>query len=191
MTEAVPFNLAHELRPAVAVLATSPQDVAATVAWAAARQLPVAVQATGHGAFSDLAGQVLIHTRLMSWVEVDPEAGTARVGAGTRWKDVIEAAAPHGLAPLNGSTSHVGVVGYTLGGGHGVLARKYGFAAAHVRWNELVTADGRVVEVTAETDPDLFWALRGGKGNLGTVTAMEFDLVPVARLYGGGLFHPA
>jgi hypothetical protein len=191
MTEAAPFNVAHVLRPVAAVVATGPADVAAAVRWAAARDLPVAVQATGHGLFSDLAGHVLVCTHRMSWVEVDPQASTARVGAGTRWKDVIDAAAPHGLAPLNGSTSHVGVVGYTLGGGHGVLARKYGFAADHVRWIELVTADGQVVEVTAESDPDLFWALRGGKGNFGIVTAMEFDLVPVARLYGGGLFYPA
>jgi hypothetical protein len=191
MTEAVPFNLSHELRPLLAVLATSPEDVAATVAWAAARQLPVTVQATGHGSFSDLAGQVLVHTRLMSWVEVDPVARRARVGAGTRWSQVIEAAAPHGLAPLNGSSSHVGVVGYTLGGGHGVMARKYGFAADHVSWIQLVTADGQIIEVTADSDPELFWALRGGKGNFGIVTAMEFDLVPVARLYGGGIFFPA
>lgn len=191
MTEADPFNVAHVLRPVAAVVATGPTDIAAAVTWAAARGLPVAVQATGHGSFTDLAGHVLVCTHRMSWVEVDPVARTARVGAGTRWKDVMEAAAPHGLAPLNGSTSHVGVVGYTLGGGHGVLARKYGFAADHVRWVELVTAEGRVVEVTADSDPELFWALRGGKGNFGIVTAMEFDLVPVSRLYGGGLFYPA
>src|SRR5690606_7926382 len=107
MTETAPFNVSHVLRPVAAVIATGPADVAATVRWAAERGLPVAVQATGHGLFSDLAGHVLVCTHRMSWVEVDPEAGTARVGAGTRWKDVIEAAAPHGLAPLNGSTSHL------------------------------------------------------------------------------------
>src|SRR5690606_6820658 len=91
MTETAPFNVSHVLRPVAAVIATGPADVAATVRWAAERGLPVAVQATGHGLFSDLAGHVLVCTHRMSWVEVDPEAGTARVGAGTRWKDVIEA----------------------------------------------------------------------------------------------------
>src|SRR5688572_10922006 len=188
--EVAPFNVAHQPRPAVVVGATSTADVAAAVRWAADRGHTVAVQATGHGLTGSLDGAVLITTDRLDTVVVDPASRSARVGAGVRWRGVIDAAAPHGLAPLSGSSSGVGVVGYTLGGGLGLLSRQYGFAADHVRRAELVTADGAIRAVDAETDPDLFWALRGGKGNLGIVTELEFDLVPVARLYGGGIFFP-
>jgi FAD/FMN-containing dehydrogenase len=124
-------------------------------------------------------------------VTIDPHARTARVGAGARWAQVIEAAAPHGLAPLNGSSSSVGVVGYTLGGGVGPMGRRFGFAADHVRRVQLVTVDGAIREVDAASDPELFWAIRGGKGNFGIVTELEFDLVPVTTLYAGGIFFPA
>ena len=119
---------------------------------------------------------------------MDPATRVARVEAGVRWRQVIDAAAPHGLAPLSGSSSGVGVVGYTLGGGMGHLARRHGFAADHVRAIELVTAAGEVITVTAQSDPELFWALRGGQGSFGIVTALEFDLVAVPRFYGGALF---
>jgi FAD/FMN-containing dehydrogenase len=122
-------------------------------------------------------------------VRVDPARRTARVGGGARWRDVIAAAAPHGLAPLCGSSPDVGVAGYTLGGGVGPLARRYGFAADHVRAVELVTADGRHRRVDGDADavPDLFWALRGAGANFGVVTALEIDLFPVATLLGGEL----
>jgi FAD/FMN-containing dehydrogenase len=188
--EVAGFNTTHTPRPAAVVGAASAADVAAAVRWAVRCGRPVAVQSTGHGLVSDLAGAVLVTTRRMSAVTVDPVARTARVGAGVRWAQVIEAAAPHGLAPLNGSSSGVGVVGYTLGGGLGPMARRYGFAADHVRSAELVTADGEVRRVDAVSDPELFWALRGGKGNFGIVTELELDLVPVASLYGGGVFFP-
>jgi FAD/FMN-containing dehydrogenase len=126
----------------------------------------------------------------MTEVLVDPLTGTARVAAGVRWEQVIRAAAAYGLAPLNGSSHLVGVVGYTLGGGIGPLARAHGYAADRVREIEVVTADGQPRRVTAERHADLFWALRGGKGNFGVVTSIEFDLVPVSRLYGGGLYFP-
>lgn len=182
------FNLAVSHRPAVVVGATSAQDVAAAVAWAADRGLPVAVQATGHGPVRSVDGGVLVSTRRMQAVAVDPVRRTATVAAGVRWSDVVAATAPHGLAPLSGSSSRVGVVGYTLGGGMGCLAREHGFAADHVRRVELVTADGRIRSVDADSDHDLFWALRGGKGSFGIVTALEFGLVPVAEIYGGGVF---
>jgi FAD/FMN-containing dehydrogenase len=188
--EVAGFNTTYTPRPVAVVGATCADDVAAAVRWAADRGHPVAVQCTGHGLVSDMAGSVLVTTRRLSAVAVDPVARTARVGAGVRWAQVIEAAAPHGLAPLNGSSSGVGVVGYTLGGGLGPMARRYGFAADHVRSVELVTADGAVRRVDAISDPELFWALRGGKGNFGIVTELEFDLVPVASLHGGGVFFP-
>ena len=188
--EVAPFNVTHTPNPAVVVGATSAGDVAAAVGWAAAHGRTVAVQATGHGLLGTLDDAVLITTGRMSDVVVDPVARTARVGAGARWRQVIDAAAPHGLAPLSGSSSGVGVVGYTLGGGLGVMARKYGFAADRVRRAELVTADGQIRSVDAASDPELFWALRGGKGNFGIVTGLEFDLVPVAGLHGGCVFYP-
>ena len=125
-------------------------------------------------------------------VRVDPVGRTARVGAGVRWRSVIDAAVPHGLAPLSGSSSGVGVVGYTLGGGMGHLARRHGFAADHVTAVELVTADGQARRVTALSDPELFWAVRGGQGRFGIATALEFGLVPVPEFFGGAMvFGPA
>ncbi|MGY1637489.1 FAD-binding oxidoreductase [Geodermatophilus sp. SYSU D00742] len=187
--EVAGFNLAHPPRPAVVVGATGPEDVAAAVRWAAGAGLAVTVQATGHGLVDDLAGTLLVTTARMTELTVDPAARTARAAAGVRWRQVIDAAAPHGLAPLSGSSSGVGVVGYTLGGGLGPLGRRYGFAADAVRRVQLVTADGAVTTVDAASDPDLFWAVRGGRSAFGVVTALEFDLVPVTGLHGGGLFY--
>ncbi|WP_199523758.1 FAD-binding oxidoreductase [Micromonospora craterilacus] len=191
-TEIAGFNSAIVHRPQVVVAATDAGDVAAAVGWAAEQGLSVAVQSTGHGQLSAVDDGMLISTRRLDEVRIDPVARRARVGAGVRWRRVIDAAAEHGLAPLSGSSSQVGVVGYTLGGGLPVLARSYGFAADHVRAVELVTADGLVRRIDAEHEPDLFWALRGaGRIGFGVVTAIEFDLVPVRRLYGGGIFYPA
>ena len=189
--ELAPFNLTFTPSPAITVGATSAHEVAAAVRWAGDHGRPVAVVATGHGLHSDLSGALAVSTRRMCDVTIDPHARTARVGAGARWAQVIEAAAPHGLAPLNGSSSSVGVVGYTLGGGVGPMGRRFGFAADHVRRVQLVTVDGAIREVDAASDPELFWAIRGGKGNFGIVTELEFDLVPVTTLYAGGIFFPA
>jgi hypothetical protein len=107
------------------------------------------------------------------------------------WSEVIEEAAKAGMAPLNGSNPTVGVAGYTLGGGLSpTLGRSHGYAADHVRSLDVVTADGELRHVDAESEPELFWALRGGKGNFGVVTALEFDLFPVPRLYGGAIYFP-
>jgi FAD/FMN-containing dehydrogenase len=130
----------------------------------------------------------MVTTRRMQGVHVDPERRTARIEAGVKWERAMAAAAEHGLAGMRGSSSDVGVVGYTLGGGLGSFGRKHGFAADHVRSVEIVPADGRIRTVDAETDPELFWAVRGGKGNLGIVTALEIDLLPVRSLVGGGIF---
>ncbi|GAA2611594.1 FAD-binding oxidoreductase [Streptomyces tubercidicus] len=181
------FQTGYRHRPSVVVQATGAEDVAAAVAHAAAHGLPVAVQATGHGLSVPLDGGLLIDTGRMTGVTVDPAARTARIAAGTRVAAVIDAAARYGLAPLNGSSPDVGAVGYLLGGGLGLLARQFGYAADHVRAVDVVTADGRLRHVTAEHDPDLFWALRGAGANFGAVTAVEVDLVPVSRIYGGEL----
>jgi FAD binding domain-containing protein len=188
--EVASFCLTHAAVPAVVVGAASADDVAAAVKWATRAGLRVSVQATGHGLLCDLADTVLVSTRRMDAVSVDPWTRTARVQAGVRWRQVIDAAALHGLAPLNGSSSNVGVVGYTLGGGLGPMARRFGFAADHVRRFTIVTADGAIRDVTAQSDPDLFWAVRGGKASFGIVTELEFALVSVTRFHGGSIFFP-
>jgi FAD/FMN-containing dehydrogenase len=185
------FNLNHELVPAVIVVAESTADVRAAVAFAAGQHRPVLVKTTGHQTVGPAHGAVVIATRRMNDVAIDAVGRTARVGAGALWSEVVKKAAEAGLAPLNGSNPTVGVAGYTLGGGLSpTLGRSQGYAADHVRSLEVVTADGELRHVDAQSEPDLFWALRGGKGNFGVVTALEFDLFPVPRLYGGGIYFP-
>lgn len=181
------FQLGFSPRPDVIVGATGADDVRTAVAYAAAHGLPVGVRATGHGVPAAAEGGLLISTRRMDGVRIDPGARTATIGAGVRWRQVVEAAGPYGLAPLNGSSPGVGAVSYTLGGGLGLLAREFGYAADHVRALEVVTADARSRRVTPSSDPELFWALLGGGHNFGVVTALDVGLAPVARLYGGAL----
>ena len=188
VAEVATWNLAVTHTPAIAVGATCAADVATAVSFATAHGLKVAVQATGHGPVRNAAGSLMISTRRMQGVTIDRMRGTARVEAGVKWIKVLEAAAPFGLTGLCGSSSDVGVVGYTLGGGLGSLARKYGFSADSVLSVELVTADGVLRTVCAEEQPELFWAVRGGKGNFGIVTALEIELVPLTTLYAGGIF---
>lgn len=182
------YNLVMDHRPAVIVGAIGPADIMTAIAFATRRGLPVSVLNTGHGASVAADGAVQISTRRMQGVRVDPYDSVARVEAGARWERVIHEAAAFGLAPLNGSSPLIGAVGYTLGGGLGPLGRAFGYAADHVRSIDIVTAHGTLRHVTSRQYSDLFWALRGGKGNFGVVTSMEIDLFPVSRLYGGGLF---
>ena len=172
-------------RPLVVVEAYSRSDVQAAVRTARQYGLPLAVQATGHGTRVPADGGILLRTSAMTSVLVDPQRKVAKVGPGTRWGAVIDAAGQFGLAPLAGSSRDVGVTGYTLGGGVGWLARKYGFAADSVIRAEVVTADGRVVTVSADEHPDLFWAIRGGSGNFGIVTSLEFRLYSVPQVHSG------
>lgn len=185
------WNLAFTHRPAVVVEAASVDDVVAAVVYAAEQDLPVAIQATGHGVTSPADGAVLILTGKLDHVEIDPDSWTARLGGGVTWGPVLAAAQKHGLAPLLGSSPGVGAVGYTLGGGFGWLGRRYGLAVDHVRSFKVVLADGSVVRTSSEENPDLFWALRGaGIGSLGVVVEMEIDLVPVTEVYAGNLLYP-
>jgi FAD/FMN-containing dehydrogenase len=182
------YNLALTHRPMAVVEPSGVADVLAAVAFATRHELPVGVLNTGHGAAVPADGAVLVNLRRMRGVRVDPFAAVARVEAGTRWSDVIHEAAAFGLAPLSGSSPEVGVVGYTLGGGLGLLGRAFGYAADHVRSIDVVTRHGMLRQATPQQFADLFWALRGGKGNFGVVTSMEIDLFRVPRLYGGGLY---
>ena len=187
-----PWNAAVDQRPAAVVEPTGGADVSAALLAARAAGLGVAVQGTGHAAqvLGDLSGTLLIRTCAMTGAEIDPVTRTARANAGALWQDVVPAAAAHGLAPLAGSSPDVGVVGYTLGGGIGYLARRHGLACNHVTAIEVVTLDGVPRRVDARHEPDLFWALRGGGGRFGVVTAVEFALEPVAELYAGAMFWP-
>lgn len=186
------WNLNYEHHPALIVVPESAADVAAAVSHAARWQLPVAIQATGHGVARPANGAMLVLMHRLTAVTVDRDAWTARLGGGAKWAHVMGPAISAGLAPLLGSTPDVGAVGYTLGGGMGWLARKYGVAADHVRSFDIVTADGHIRRTSPEVETELFWALRGGgAGSLGVVTAMEIDLVPVTSLYAGNLLYPA
>ncbi|WP_078973179.1 FAD-binding oxidoreductase [Streptomyces sp. MMG1533] len=181
------FQTGFAQRPALVVAARSAADVVAAVRYAADRNLPVGVQSGGHGVPGASEGGVLVTTKRMDGVSVDPGARTVRVQAGVRWGQVVAAAEPYGLAPLNGSAPSVGAVSYTLGGGLGILAREFGYAADHVRTLDVVTADGELRHVTRDSGPDLYWALLGGGHSLGIVTELEIGLVPVRTLYGGSL----
>ncbi len=186
------WNLAVDQRPLAVVFAASAEDVVEVVDHARIRGITVAPQGTGHfaPARGSVEGSILLRTDRMRAVSIDPETGVARAEAGVLWQEVADAAAEHGLAALAGSSADVGVVGYTLGGGMGWMARRYGLAANSVVAVELVTPDGRHVRADAENEADLFWAVRGGGGSFGVVTALEFRLYPVSEIYAGVMFWP-
>ena len=186
------WNLAVDQRPAAVALPESAADVVAIVTFARESGLRVAPQGTGHGAgaLGELEDTILLKTSRMRGVTVDREARKARVEAGAIWIDVVQAAADHGLAALAGSSPDVGVVGYTLGGGLSWLSRKHGLGANQVTAIEVVTAAGDLVRTDWAEERDLFWALRGGGGAFGVVTAIEFNLFPVEQLYAGLLWFP-
>jgi hypothetical protein len=182
------FNLALDQRPALVLAAAALADIVEGIRFAADHGLAVGLHATGHGAHRAMNGGLLITTRRLADVDVDPERRVARVSAGATAADVIAAGAPYGLAAAVGGAPGVGFVSYTIGGGLGPLGRAYGYAADCVRQLDVVTADGRELTLTQDQHPEMFWALRGGGGNLAAVTALEIDLLPVAEIYGGGLF---
>jgi FAD/FMN-containing dehydrogenase len=184
-----PWAIVVDQRPAAVAYPTTADEVVEVVRAAAAAGLQVAPQGTGHnaGPLPDLDRAVLVRTGAMRGVSVDVEARTARVESGALWEDVVTAVAPHGLAALHGSSPDVGVAGYSLGGGMGWYARELGLAANSIIAIELVTADGRLVRATADQEPDLFWALRGGGGNFGVVTVLELRLFPIDTVYAGML----
>jgi FAD/FMN-containing dehydrogenase len=184
------WNLNARQRPAAVVVAEGADDILAAVRFARAEGLGVGVMATGHGVGAPCDGGLLVNTSRMRGVRIDPEGRTARVEAGARWQDVIPAAQAHGLAGLAGSAPHVGVVGYTMGGGFGWLGRKHGLNAASVTGADVATADGALARLSADEHPDLFWGLKGGGGNFGIVTSMEFRLYPLTTVYGGAVFYP-
>lgn len=191
--ERAAFNILVDQRPAGIALPRSAVEVSDLVRSAAADGKRVAAQRTGHNAapLGSLANTVLLRTAGLGGVEVDADARTARVGAGTLWGDIMPRASELGLAALHGSSPNVGIAGYTLGGGVGFHHRRYGLACNRVTAIELVIAGGEQIRVDAANEPDLFWALRGGGGSFGVVTALEFDLLPLPEIFAGVLLFPA
>jgi FAD/FMN-containing dehydrogenase len=186
------FNLAVVQEPALVAIPADEHDVITIVNYAREQGLQVAPQRTGHNAepLGTMDDVVLVRTDDLRGVEIDERRRVARVRAGSKWEDVVPRASELGLAALHGSTPDVSVAGYSLGGGVGWYSRKLGLSADSVLAIELVTADGRLRRVDADNDPDLFWALRGGGGNFGVVTALEIRLYPIPELYAGVLFFP-
>ena len=186
------FNLLVDQRPAAVAFPSDARDVADAVAYAQGLGLRVAPQATAHNQapLGDMEELLLVNVSRMQEIRVDPGARNVRVGAGVKWDRVAPRLSAHGLAGLHGSSPDVGIAGYSLGGGMGWLSRKHGLQTNAVTALELVTADGEHVRVDAEHEPELFWALRGGGGNFGIVTAIEFGVVEVDELYAGAYFFP-
>jgi FAD/FMN-containing dehydrogenase len=168
-------------RPAVIARVESAGEVVAAIALARAEGLPISIRGGGHNV-AGLAvgdGALVVDLAGIAHVDVDPVARRARVGAGARWKDLDAAAQAHGLATPGGVVSDTGIAGLTLSGGLGWLRRKHGLSCDALRAATLVTADGRIVRASADDHPDLFWGLRGGGGNFGVVTELEFELFPL------------
>ncbi len=182
------FNLSTAITPEIVVGAADTDDVIAAVRYATEHGLQVRLQATGHGT-SDSAGGLLITTRRLDGISVDATTGVATIGAGVRAGALAAAAGEHGLAVIAGAASTVGVVGLLLGGGIGPLVRSHGFGSDHVRAFTVVTATGEVVRASADDEPELFWALRGGKGGLGAVVGAQLQLVALPEIYAGAIVY--
>lgn len=191
----MPWNVAIDQRPFAVARPESAEDVVDIVRAARDAGLRVAPQSTGHGAAAladgDISDSVLVTLGGMRGVSIDADARVARVLGGAQWNDVVEAAAPHGLAAMHGSSGDVSVAGYILGGGLSFYGRTHGLAISTVRAVQLVTADGSLVRASADENPDLFWAVRGGGGAFGIVVSLEIDLLPYADVFAGMLLWDA
>jgi FAD/FMN-containing dehydrogenase len=194
-TARLPWNRAVDQRPFAVALPRSDDEVAAIVRVAAASGLRIAPQSTGHGAGArvdrDLSNTILVSLENLRGATVDPEARTATVRGGSIWNDVVEAAAPHGLATLHGSSGDVSVAGYTLGGGISFYGRRHGLAVNAVRSVRVVTAQGTIVTASADENSDLFWAVRGASGGVGVVVSLEIDLLPYPDVFAGMMLWDA
>jgi len=187
------FNRAFDRRPAVIVRCAGSSDVARALDFAEAKNLPLAVRGGGHSrlGYAMCDGGVVIDLSGMKRVEVDAGKRVARAEAGAIVRDLDEATQRFGLATTSGGCPTVGIAGLTLGGGEGRLMEKYGAACDNLLSAQVVTVDGRQVEASHESNPDLFWAIRGGGGNFGVVTALEYQLHSVGQVVSGALLYPA
>ena len=186
------YNGLIDRRPALIVRCRTKDDVAAALVLARQAGLEVSIRGGGHNvagrAVTD--GGLMIDLAEMKGIAIDPDNATATAEGGVIWVELNAAAAEHGLAVTGGLISTTGIAGYTLGGGLGWLMSKYGLAADNLLAVELVTADGEVLEVDAASQPDLFWALRGGGGNFGVATSFTYRMHPVHTIVGGLIAHP-
>jgi FAD/FMN-containing dehydrogenase len=183
------FNAMVDKRPAVIAACATADDVAAALDLARAENHDVAVRAGGHSVagMSLNDGGLVVDVRPMQTIEIDADAGLARVGAGVLWGEFDRAAQEHGLATTGGRASTTGVAGFTLGGGSGWLERAHGLACDNLVSVDLVTADGRAVTASEDEHPELFWALHGGGGNFGVATSFVFRMHPVGPVVTAGL----
>ena len=186
----VVYNAMIDRRPQAVVRCRGVDDVRATVIYAREHDLDVAIRGGSHSVpgFGTVDGGIVIDLSGMRGVAVDPSSRTARAQGGATWGDFNDATGAHGLATTGGVVSTTGVGGLTLGGGIGYLARGLGLSCDNLISAEVVTADGRIIVASQTQNEDLFWALRGGGGNFGVVTTLEFRLSPVSTIYGGPIF---
>lgn len=173
-----PWLRVIDQHPACIIEAANVADLVLGIGFARAHDLPLGVQATGHGIAKACDGGLLLKVNKLTAIDVDVPARRVRVGPGVSWKELLAQTQPHGLVGLAGQASSVGVIGYTLGGGIGWLVRKHGEACEYVTGATVVLASGEVVRASATEHPDLFWGLRGGGGNLGVVVELELELLP-------------
>ena len=180
-------------RPLAIVRAANARDVAETVSYARDRGLPLAVRSGGHSLahYSVVDAAVVVDLSSLNAVDIDPVARIARVQPGATSGDLAGPANAHGLALTTGDTHSVGMGGLVTGGGIGFMVRKYGLAIDNLVAAQVVTAAGEIVTASADEHPDLFWAIRGGGGNVGIVTEFTFRLAPVGQILGGELILPA
>ena len=183
------FNAMIDRSPALIAVCASTDDVVAAVKHARDQGLPVSIYGGGHGVTgaSVVDGGLMIDMRGMKGIAVDADARTARAEAGLNWGELDAATQEHGLAVTGGRVPDTGIAGLALGSGSGWLERKLGFTCDNLIAAEVVTADGTVVQASADENADLFWALRGGGGNFGIVTAFTLQLHPVGPIVFGGM----
>ena len=186
------YNAMIDRKPAMIVRCKDAGDVIECVNYARNHDLPVAIRGGGHSGpgFGVVDDGLVIDLSGMRGIRVDPASETAWVEAGCTWGDVDHATHAFGLATVSGIVSSTGVAGLTLGGGHGYLTRKYGLTIDNLLEADVVLADGRFVTANKDSHPDLFWALRGGGGNFGVVTAFRYQLHPVKNIIAGPMFWP-
>jgi FAD/FMN-containing dehydrogenase len=186
------FNAMIDKRPALITRCANADDVARAIGFACDHELPVAVRGGAHNGagLGSVDDGVVIDLSLLREVEVDPQTRTVRVGGGCTWGEVDAATSEHGLAAPSGIISTTGVGGLTLGGGLGHLTRRFGLTIDNLLGAEMVLANGEQVQVNADDNPDLFWAIRGGGGNFGVVTSFQFRLSEVSTVIAGPTFWP-
>jgi len=187
------WNGMHDKRPALIARCLSSADVSQAVTFARENNILTAVRGGGHSwpGKSVCDDGLMIDLSQLTNVAIDPEARRAHAGGGALLGHLDQASLPHGLVTTAGVVSHTGVGGFTLGGGFGRLNRKYGLAIDNLKSAEIITADGQVRTASADNEPDLFWAIRGGNGNFGVATDFEFQLHPFDRtVLSGSIVWP-